>query len=174
MKGFLMNRIALLGTVLAAAATPVSAHPDQPVDARQTATTQGAATPEQEAVKRVLSDYKAAIERRDARGTEQLFVAESSVFESGGSEGTFATYLAHHLGPELGEFRAFQFSDYKVDVHLLSADAAHAIETYRYRIETKAGEIVDRLGVATSVLRKENGTWKILMMHSSSRRPKAS
>ncbi len=169
-----MNGIAFLGTVLAAAATPVSAHPDQPLATRPTAATQGAAATEQEAVKRVLSDYKAAIERRDARGTEQLFVADSSVFESGGSEGTYANYLTHHLGPELDEFRAFQFSDYKVDMHLLSADAAHAIETYKFRIETKAGEVVDRLGVATSVLRKEHGTWKIVMMHSSSRRPKAS
>ena len=169
-----MNRIAFLGTVIAAAATPASAHPDQPLATRPTAATQDATSLEKEAVERVLSDYKTAIERRDARGTEQLFVADSSVFESGGSEGTYANYLTHHLAPELGEFRAFQFSDYKADVHLLSADAAHAIETYKFRIETKAGEVIDRLGVATSVLRKENGTWKIVMMHSSSRRPKAS
>lgn len=126
------------------------------------------------AVQAVLSQYKAAIERLDARGTEQLFTADSAIFETGGTEGTYANYLAHHLGPELHEFKSFKFSDYKVDVHLLGAGAAHAIETYKYRIETKSGEIVDRLGVATSVLKKENGRWKIAMMHNSGRKPRAS
>ena len=126
------------------------------------------------AVRAVLSQYKNAIERLDARGTEQLFTADSAIFETGGSEGTYANYLAHHLGPELHEFKSFKFSDYKVDVLLLGPAAAHAIETYRYRIETKSGEVVERLGVATSVLKKENGRWKIVMMHNSGRKPRAS
>ena len=36
------------------------------------------------AVRKVLGDYKAAIERLDARGTERLFTADSAVFETGG------------------------------------------------------------------------------------------
>jgi uncharacterized protein (TIGR02246 family) len=131
-------------------------------------------TAEVAAVRAVLSQYKDAIERLDARGTEQLFTADSAIYETGGTEGTYANYLAHHLGPELHEFKSFKFSDYKVDVHLLGPAAAHAIETYKYRIETKTGEIVERLGVATSVLEKENGRWKIVMMHNSGRKPRAS
>ena len=125
------------------------------------------------AVRAVLSAYKAAIERLDADRTEQLFTADSAIFETGGTEGTYANYLAHHLGPELHEFKSFKFSDYKVNVHLLGPTAAHAIETYKYRIETKSGEVVERLGVATSVLKKENGRWKVAMMHNSGRKPKA-
>ena len=125
------------------------------------------------AVRKVLGDYKAAIERLDARGTERLFTADSAVFESGGSEGSYANYLSHHLGPELKEFRSFRFSNYKVEVRFVGG-AALATETYGYRIETAKGETVDRLGVATSVLRKENGRWKIVMMHNSSRKPRAS
>lgn len=125
------------------------------------------------AVKAVLSQYKGAIEKLDARGTEQLFTKDSAVFETGGSEGTYATYLSHHLGPELKEFKSFKFSDYKVNVRFVGA-AAVAIETYKYRIETSKGEVAERLGVATSVLRKENGRWKIVVMHNSARRPRGS
>lgn len=159
-------------SALAMTAQPLTAHPGEQLTPLSQPRT--APTSDEAAVRAVLSQYKSAIERLDATETERLFTAESTVFETGGVEGSYANYLAKHLGPELGHFKSFKFSDYKVEVHLLSADAAHAIETYKFRIETKAGEVVDRLGVATSVLRKENGTWKIVMMHSSSRRPKAS
>lgn len=125
------------------------------------------------AVRAILSRYKSAIERLDATGTEQLFTADSIVFETGGVEGPYGNYLAHHLGPELNEFKSFRFSDYKSDIRF-EGPVAVAAETYKYRIETKAGEIAERLGVATSVLRKEGGRWKIVMMPNSARRPRAS
>lgn len=85
----------------------------------------------------MLARYKVAIERLDASGTEELFAADSEIFETGGVEGSYANYLSHHLAPELAEFKSFQFSDYKVAV--------------RYRVEPKSGEAAVRLGLATSV-----------------------
>lgn len=128
---------------------------------------------ERQAVEAVLSQYKAAIERLDAKGTEEFFTADSQIFETGGSEGSYSNYLAHHLGPELGHFRSFKFSDYKVDVRF-EGPLALATETYRYRIEPKSGEAAERLGVATSVLKKFDGRWRIISMHNSARRPKGS
>jgi uncharacterized protein (TIGR02246 family) len=128
---------------------------------------------EEDRVRAVLTAYKNAIERLDATGTQQLFTADSAIFETGGNEGSYANYLSHHLGPELKDFKSFKFSNYTVDVHLLGPDAAHAVETYNYRIETKSGEIAERIGVATSVLKKESGQWKIVMMHNSGRKPRA-
>lgn len=125
------------------------------------------------AVEAVLSEYKQAIEKLDATGTEALFTVDSAIFETGGTEGTYSNYLAHHLGPELGHFRSFRFSDYKVTVRF-EGPVAIASETYRYRIEPKEGEAIERLGVATSVLRKIGGRWKIISMHNSARRPRAS
>ena len=125
------------------------------------------------AVRSVLHSYLEAVEKRDPKGTERLFTNDSMIFESGGSEGTYAHYLAHHLTPELGEFKSFKFGNYKVSVRF-EGPLALATETYSYRIETKKGEIADRLGVATSVLRNENGRWKIVVMHNSSRKPSAS
>lgn len=128
---------------------------------------------EAKAVEAVLAAYKTAIERLDATGTPALFIADSQIFETGGVEGTYANYLAHHLGPELGHFRSFKFSDYKVDVRF-EGPIALATESYRYRIEPKTGEPAERLGVATSVLKKVDGSWKIISMHNSARRPKGS
>ena len=103
------------------------------------------------AVRAVLARYKSSIERLDASGTEALFTEDSAVFETGGVEGTYKEYLAHHLGPELAAFRSFAFSDYAVAARI-EGDLALATETYNYRIETKSGEIAMRRGVATSVL----------------------
>ncbi len=125
------------------------------------------------AIRAVLHNYMDAVEKLDPKGTDRLFSTKSMIFESGGSEGTYANYLAHHLTPELGEFKSFKFGNYKVNVRF-EGPVALATETYTYRIETKKGEVADRLGVATSVLRKEKGRWKIVMMHNSSRKPSAS
>jgi uncharacterized protein (TIGR02246 family) len=151
----------MLSVTFAAWALSAGAAPAQPVGAGE----------ERQAVESVLADYKAAIERLDATGTERLFTSDSQIFETGGVEGTYANYLAHHLRPELGHFRSFKFSDYKVDVRF-EGPVALATETYRYRIAPKSGEAAERLGVATSVLKKVNGSWKILSMHNSARRPK--
>ena len=125
------------------------------------------------AVRTLLSQYKSAIERLDAKGTERLFTGDSQVFENGGVEGSYVNYLAKHLGPELGHFKSFKFSDYKVDVRF-EGPLALTTETYNYRIETAKGEIVERRGVATSVLKKVGRQWKILSTHGSSRKPKGS
>lgn len=146
----------------------------QPLAAKPaTAPAAAARTVEAAAVRAVLAQYQAAIIRLDARGTERLFTPDSAIFESGGIEGNYANYLAHHLTPELAEFKSFTFSNYKVDVRF-EGPVAIATETYNYRIETKAGEVAERAGVATSVLKKIGGKWTILSMHNSARRPKAS
>lgn len=124
------------------------------------------------AVTNVLSAYKAALERLDVSGTEQLFVTDSAILESGGSEGTYSNYLAHHLLPELAGFKSFAFSNYLISVRF-EGPLALATESYTYRIETKAGEIAERAGVATSMLKKVGGQWKIVSLHTSSRRPTA-
>jgi ketosteroid isomerase-like protein len=121
-------------------------------------------------VKAVLNEYRAATEKLDVTGTEKLFTSDSKVFESGGSEGTFAHYLKHHLGPEFKEFKSFKFNDYKVDI-VVDGNYAFATETYNYVIVlAKDNTEVKRKGVATSVLKKVNNEWKIMISHNSSRK----
>jgi len=123
-----------------------------------------------DAVKALLKEYNSEIEKLDITGTEKLFTADSKIYESGGSEGNYAHYLEHHLTPELKEFKSFKFSDYKVEV-LVDGKYAFTTETYNYTIVVaKDNAEVKRKGVATSVLKKENGIWKIMINHNSSRR----
>ena len=161
----LVAAASMVSAVLPAGAHPSNAHP--------TLTGHVANATETAAVRAVLAQYQSAMERLDPSGTDRLFAANSTIFETGGVEGTYANYLAHHLTPELAEFKSFRFSDYKVEVRFEGA-LALANESYRYRIETKKGDIAERLGVATSVLKKVGGRWKIISMHNSARRPTAS
>ena len=137
------------------------------------ATAQPAADADTVAVKAVLASYKSALERLDLTGVERLFAPDNQVIESGKVEGGYADYRDHHIGPELGHFASFKFSDYTVAVRL-EGPIALATETYRYSIRLKdKPEPIERQGVATSVLKKSDGQWQIVSTHSSSRAPKA-
>jgi ketosteroid isomerase-like protein len=127
--------------------------------------------PDQAGAAAVLSSYKSAVERLDIAGVEKLFAPDAVVIESGKVEGNFGAYRDHHLGPELKEFKSFTFGDYKADIKM-EGPVAIATETYTYRIVLKSGENVDRLGVATSVLKWNGQAWQIVTTHSSSRKPK--
>lgn len=127
-------------------------------------------TKETNDIKAVLKEYNNAIEKLDVAGTDKLFASNSKIYESGGSEGNYTNYLEHHLTPELKEFKSFAYSDYKVEVQV-DGDYAFATETYNYTIiVVKDDREVKRKGVATSVLKKVKGEWKIMISHNSSRK----
>lgn len=129
---------------------------------------------------KVLSAYRDAIQNLTVENTDQLFTEDSQIFESGGSEGSYATYKDHHLGPELKYFKSFSFNDYKVDVKV-DLPYAFATETYVYEIVIAANKekgreerVISKKGVATVDLKKVGGDWKIMKYHSSSRDVKKS
>jgi len=119
----------------------------------------------------VLVAYREALVARDEAAMRALFRADSLVFENGKAEGSFAQYMEHHLGPELGEITEFTFSNPTVNVRM-AGHVALGHETYRYRIALTDGRVIERDGVATSVLTHEDGVWKIVQYHSSSRAPR--
>ncbi|WP_047552044.1 YybH family protein [Psychroserpens sp. Hel_I_66] len=131
---------------------------------------------EKEAVLKVMKSYKDALQNLTTEGTFQLFSENSEVFESGGVEGSYAHYIEHHLGPELGHFKKFEFSDYEIDVQV-DTPYAFTTETYIYTIVLKPDDkgdtrTIKKKGVATSILKKMDGNWKIIKTHSSSRNSK--
>lgn len=124
------------------------------------------------AVETVLRQYKDALERLDLKGVDALFATKNTVVESGKVEGSYADYLVHHIGPEVGHFKSFKFSDYKVDTRI-EGDIALTTESYRYTIVLKdKPEPIERQAVSTSTLKNVDGRWQILSMHSSSRAPR--
>ncbi|PIB38559.1 nuclear transport factor 2 family protein [Maribacter sp. 4G9] len=128
---------------------------------------------EREEVITVIKSYKDALQNLTTKGTFELFTKDSEVFESGGVEGSYAHYIKHHLGPELGHFKKFEFSDYKIDAKV-DLPYAFTTETYIYTIvlnpdEKGESRTIMKKGVATSILKKMDGQWKIIKTHSSSR-----
>jgi ketosteroid isomerase-like protein len=131
---------------------------------------------EKEAVLKVMKSYKDALQNLTTEGTFELFTEDSKVFESGGVEGTYENYIEHHLGPELGHFKKFEFSDYEIDAEV-DLPYAFTTETYIYTIvlnpdEKGESRTIKKKGVATSILKKMDGKWKIIKTHSSSRNTK--
>lgn len=131
---------------------------------------------DKEDVLAVMKAYKDALQNLTTDGTFELFIKDSKVFESGGVEGSYAHYIEHHLGPELGHFKSFTFSDYKIDVQV-DGIYAFTTETYIYTIVLKPNDkgesrTIVKKGVATSILKKIDGKWKITKTHSSSRNKK--
>jgi len=59
---------------------------------------------DKESVISVMKSYKDALQDLTTEGTFELFTEDSNIFESGGVEGSYAHYIEHHLGPELGHF----------------------------------------------------------------------
>jgi len=129
-----------------------------------------ATSEETEAIKKVLKDYKNALEALDITGTQELFTEDADIFENGKYEGSYKDYVDHHIGPELGHFEEFTFSDYKVDIQV-EGHVAVAFETYNFKIVTGGDEsrTIERQAVATSVLKKTDMGWKIMQNHGSSR-----
>ena len=162
-----LSAFAVLATVLGLTSTTAQAQ------------TAAASSAEEAAVKNVLRQYQQAVEKLDTTGTARLFTANSQVFESGGVEGNYKHYAAHHLAPELNEFSGFTFSDYKAAVQV-DGPYAFATETYTYTIKLKkspkdkeAKAPIVRRGVATSVLRQNAaGQWQIMSTHTSARTPR--
>ncbi|TVZ27172.1 uncharacterized protein DUF4440 [Gillisia sp. Hel_I_86] len=129
-----------------------------------------------EAVIAVMKAYKDAIQNLTTEGTFNLFAEDSEVVESGGVEGSYAHYIEHHLVPELGEFKSFNFSDYEIDAKV-DLPYAFTTETYIYTIMLNPNEkgesrTIRKKGVATSILKKMDGEWKIIKTHTSSRNVK--
>ena len=121
-------------------------------------------------VKKVMKTYKETLESLDVTESYALFTEDSQVLEQGKIEGTYRDYIANHIGPELGHFESFTFNGYEISV-VLDMPYAFTTESYIYNIVLKEdGRKVERKAAATSILKKdEDGNWKIIKSHSSSR-----
>lgn len=126
-------------------------------------------TAEENAVKKVMKTYKETLESLDVTESYALFTEDSEVLEQGKIEGTYRDYIANHIGPELGHFESFTFSNYEINV-IVDMPYAFTTESYIYNIVLKEeSRKVERKATATSILKKIDGNWKIIKTHSSSR-----
>ncbi len=121
----------------------------------------------------VAAAYFSAVEGSDLDAAGRLFARESSVFETGGVEGSWRSYRDHHLGPEIGQIISFEI-DRKKPEATASEDGTLALVTWpiEYKIALKDERTIRSRGTVTFVLVREEGAYKIRHLHWSSRRMK--
>jgi len=113
--------------------------------------------------------YDTAFNARDIDKLATLYHPEVTIFEGSGINRGWVDYRDNHLGPELKSFQDLQWAHANIVVHMLGDSAAYV--TADYAIKYKAGDrAVDSGGIATHVLVKEQGAWKIRHSHTAARR----
>jgi ketosteroid isomerase-like protein len=135
------------------------------------------ANDEESAVISVLTGYAAAIESKDIQEIEKYVVTTDAftVFEGGSVNRGWADYRDNHLAPELKEFQEIQYRYDNIEARV-RGDMAYATLKYAISVKMKTRDVSAK-GLATAVLVKDQGTWKITHMHTSrirERRPKES
>ncbi len=119
------------------------------------------------AVEQTLVNYAAAIQSKNMSEIEKYVVTTDAftIFEGGHINWGWQDYRDNHIGPELKQFLEikYSFSDIKVKVY---GNAAYAIfeTSIAVKMETRN---FDSEGLATAILIKTNGNWKIQHMHTS-------
>ena len=113
--------------------------------------------------------YDTAFNARDIDKLAALYHPDVTIFEGSGINRGWVDYRDNHLGPELKSFQDLQWAHTNLVVHMLGDSAAYV--TGDYSIKYKTGDrAVDSGGIATHVLVKEQGAWKIRHSHTAARR----
>ena len=122
---------------------------------------------ESEAVLETLQNYAAAVQSKDIATVEKYVVTSDdfTVFEGGHINWGWVDYRDHHLAPELKQFLAFQYGYENIKPHVFG-DIAYATLKYNIDIKMKEREVTGE-GLATAVLVKQEGSWRIRHMHTS-------
>ncbi len=131
---------------------------------------QEASHPPMEGPVAVASAYLDAMESSDLDRAENLFSVTSSVFESGGVEGSWQDYRQHHIGPELDQIVTFVLTRSDPESQT-SEDGTMSFVAWpiAYKIELADGRLVNSRGTVSFVLVREAEHYRIRHLHWSSR-----
>lgn len=113
--------------------------------------------------------YDAAFNAKDLTKLATLYHPDVTIFEGGGINRGWADYRDNHLGPELKAFQDLQWAHSNIIVHTLGPAAAYVTADYSIKYKTTE-RAVDSGGIATHVLVKDGGQWKIRHSHTAARR----
>jgi uncharacterized protein (TIGR02246 family) len=113
--------------------------------------------------------YDAAFNARDIDKLAALYHTDVTIFENSGINRGWVDYRDNHFGPELKSFQDLQWAHSNIVVHMLGDSAAYVTADYTIKYKG-ADRVVDSGGIATHVLVKEQGAWKIRHSHTATRR----
>lgn len=123
----------------------------------------------------VAARYFEAMQSSDLDAAGKLFFKTSSVFESGGREGSWTEYREHHIGPEIDQIKSFSIIRGEPE-SVAGRDSSMAFVAWpiEYRIDLKDGKVIESRGTVTFILVREEGSeYRIRHLHWSSRRKPA-
>lgn len=113
--------------------------------------------------------YDAAFTAKDMEKLATMYHPDVTIFEGAGINKGWVDYRDNHLGPEMKSFQNLQWAHSNIVVHMLGESAAYV--TADYSIKYQSGErTVDSGGIATHVLVKDQGKWKIRHSMTAARR----
>ncbi len=128
-----------------------------------------AMTPAEKELVDFFAAYDAAFIAKDLGKLATMYTPETIVYEGSGINRGWKNYSETHLGPELKAFENLEFAHSSVVPRMLGAD--HAYVTAEYTIKAKTGErLMDSGGLATFVVSKDAGGWKIRHTMTAARR----
>lgn len=126
-------------------------------------------SPDVRSIAAVFAEYDRAFNAKDLDRLAAFYHPDVTVYEGGGINPGWADYRDRHLGPELKAFNNLKFEHIKIVVKMIGPDAAYV--TGEYLLDaTTAERDVKSGGLATYVMIREAGDWKIRHSHTSSKR----
>lgn len=119
----------------------------------------------------VARTYFEAMDGKALDAAEALFAEKSSIFETGGVEGDWQRYRAHHIGAELDAIKTFETTLGEPEEEV-SADGAMAFVAWpiEYHIVLQDDREIESRGTVTFVFVRGEEGFLIRHLHWSSRR----
>ncbi|MBO6522534.1 MAG: nuclear transport factor 2 family protein [Balneolaceae bacterium] len=121
---------------------------------------------DQESIKTVLSNFEKAIVENDSKIASSLLHEDVTILEGRGSE-TKEEYLSHHFHSDGKFLSATERNELSQKINIEGNMAW--VSTITSMKGTYSDREIDLTSLELAVLKKENGNWKIVALHWSSR-----
>ncbi|MEQ9264195.1 MAG: nuclear transport factor 2 family protein [Balneolaceae bacterium] len=121
---------------------------------------------DQESIKTVLSNFEKAIVENDSKIASSLLHEDVTILEGRGSE-TKEEYLSHHFHSDGKFLSAIERNELSQKINIEGNMAW--VSTITSMKGTYSDREIDLTSLELAVLKKENGNWKIVALHWSSR-----
>jgi len=123
-------------------------------------------TNDKEMIAKTLSDLETAIIENDSERAGEILDDDVTILEGGGME-TKSEYLSHHFHSDGKFLSAMNREEVSQEI---SVEGNMAWVTSKTKMTgTYSGRDIDLSSLELAVLKKENGMWRVIALHWSSR-----
>lgn len=119
----------------------------------------------QTAAGQVVQQFHQALQQGNRDAVLAQLAPAVQIFEGGGVERSRDEYQAHHLDADINYLKQINSKLLEQQIEIVG-DIAYAVSRSQQKGEIK-GKKIDRTGVESLVLRKQNGQWQIVLVHWS-------